>query len=143
MRLRPIRFCTYQTCWCMQFPSLENNLQFMSGQYRHVRCLSSCERTHYTWALTGMSRRRSFLSGFPASIFETEAEAHPTLTLTVSPLQPAVFDCLCRHPRMPSESLMLLRARAKISTDGCLRLSPFPGRASFAGCHAFGHHDWP
>ena len=38
-------------------PESRNNLEFMTGQYRHARCLSSCERTRGKWAQTGMSRR--------------------------------------------------------------------------------------
>ena len=43
----------------------KKNLEFMTGQYRHARCLSSCARTRDTCAQTGMSRRWSFFCPDP------------------------------------------------------------------------------
>ena len=65
MRFGPGRFSTHQACWCMQFPSPEKALEFTTGQYRHARCLSSCERTRDKWAQTRMSRRWFCLSRSP------------------------------------------------------------------------------
>ena len=61
-------------------PESRENLAFMTGQYRHARCFSSCESTRYKWAQTGMSRR-----WFCPDLHVVEVTEHPKRFLSVAP----------------------------------------------------------